>query len=59
MRGDKTRYVGLSGSGVGSRVDVGADEGLAEDGDEAALGLLTCRGTSIDEVVDGGGGDGS
>ena len=43
----------LSSSGV----DVGANEGLAEDGEEAALGLLTRISASVDEGVDGGGRD--
>ena len=43
---------------LGGGVDVGADEGLAEDGDQAALGLLTLGSASVDETVDGGGGDG-
>ena len=33
------------------RVDVGADQGLAEDRDETALGLLAFSGTEGDEVV--------
>ena len=38
-------------------VDVGADKGLSEDGDQAALGLLALCGAGVDETVDGGGGD--
>jgi hypothetical protein len=49
--------VALSRSGS-SGVDVGADEGLAEDGDEAALGLLTFAGAGVDEFVNIGGCDG-
>lgn len=44
----------LSGSGG---VDVGAEKGLAENGDQAALGLLTLGSAAIDESVDVGGGD--
>jgi hypothetical protein len=44
----------LSGGGV----DVGAEQGLAENGDQAALGLLALGGAAIDEGVDGGRGDG-
>lgn len=49
------------GSGVGrSRgVDVGAEKGLAENGDQAALGLLSTLSALVDEAVGGGGGDGS
>ena len=41
----------LSGGGG---VDVGAEESLSEDGDEAALGLLTSSGAGVDELVDVG-----
>lgn len=51
--------LGLGGGSSGSGVDVGADESLAEDGDEAALGLLATGGASIDESVDAGRCDGS
>jgi hypothetical protein len=58
VRSDGNRLVGLVGSGgVGSGVDVGADESLTEDWEEAALGLLTYIGASVDESVDAGGGD--
>lgn len=50
---------GSSSRDLSSGVDVGAEKGLAEDGDEAALGLLAPGGASVDEGVDGGGGDGS
>lgn len=43
--------------GRGGGVDVGADQGLAENGDEAALGLLAGLGAGVDESVDAGGGD--
>lgn len=39
----------LSGSGV----DIGADESLSEDGDQAALGLLALSSASVDELIDG------
>jgi hypothetical protein len=55
IQGESTR---LSSRGLSSGVDVGAEEGLAENGDEAALGLLASGGASVDEGVDGGGGDG-
>ena len=43
----------LSGRG---RVDISAEQSLAEDRKDAALGLLAGGGADIDEVVDGGGG---
>jgi hypothetical protein len=49
------------GSGVGrgaSGVDVAADQSLAEDGQEAALGLLALSGAGGDELVGGRGGNG-
>ena len=54
IQGESTR---LSSRGLSSGVDVGAEEGLAENGDEAALGLLASGGASVDEGVDGGGSD--
>jgi hypothetical protein len=45
--------------GVGSGVDVGAEQSLAEDGQDAALGLLATGGADVDEVVGAGGGGGS
>lgn len=45
-----------SSRGSGSNgVDIGADESLAEDGKEAALGLLARGGADIDELVDASG----
>ena len=38
---------------LSSGVDVGAEEGLAENGDQAALGLLTLGSAALDEGVDG------
>lgn len=40
-------------------VDIGADQSLAENGEQAALGLLATLGALVDEAVDGGGSDGS
>jgi hypothetical protein len=57
MRSNEKHLVGLvggGGSGAGSGVDVGADKGLAENGDEAALGLLALSSASVDERVDAG-----
>ena len=48
---------GSGGDGLG--VDIGADEGLAENGEQAALGLLSLGRAGVDEVVDGGWGGGS
>jgi hypothetical protein len=48
---------GSSGSG-GSGVDVGAEKGLAENGDQAALGLLAGGSAAVNEGVDIGGGGG-
>jgi hypothetical protein len=45
--------------GLSGGVDIGAEESLAQDGDQAALGLLADLGASVDEAVDGGGSDGS
>jgi len=50
---------GGSGRGSGGGVHIAADEGLAQDGEQAALGLLSASGADIDEAVDigrGGGG---
>ena len=51
-----------SRNGLGSRsgrlsltVDVGADQGLLENGQQAALGLLALGGADVDEVVDASG----
>jgi hypothetical protein len=52
------RLCGSGRSGSGG-VDVGTEEGLAENGEQAALGLLTLGGADVDEAVDigrGGGG---
>ena len=48
-----------SGVGVGGGVNVGADESLAVDGDEAALGLLALSRAGVDELVDASGGGAS
>lgn len=37
----------------GSGVDIRANESLAQDGEEAALGLLSLGSANVDEVVDG------
>ena len=58
MRSDERCLCGGSG-GLSSRVDVGAEESLAEDRDKAALGLLASLSASVDELVDAGGGGGS
>lgn len=50
---------GADDGGVGGGVDVGAEEGLAEDGQDAALGLLAGSGADVDELVGAGGGGGS
>lgn len=42
------------GSAASGRRDVVADEGLAKDGDKAALGLLTGISTAGDEFIDVG-----
>jgi hypothetical protein len=48
----------LSGSGdLSGGVDVGAEKGLSENGDQAAFGLLATLGAGVDEGVDGGRGD--
>jgi hypothetical protein len=53
------RLCGSGGSGGGGGgVDVGAEKGLSEDGEDAALGLLSLVGADVDEVVDIGGGGG-
>lgn len=44
--------IGLSRLSGGGGVDIGADESLSEDRDEAALGLLATLGTGVDELVD-------
>jgi len=59
MRSDERRLCGGGSGSLSSGVDVGADESLAEDGDEAALGLLAGLSASVDELVDAGGGGGS
>lgn len=41
------------------RVDIGADERLAQDGEQAALGLLADRGADVDELGVVQGSDGS
>jgi len=44
-----------SGRGCGSRssgVDIRAEQSLAEDGQDAALGLLALDGADVDEAVD-------
>jgi hypothetical protein len=46
--------IGLRRLGGGGGVDVGAEESLSEDGDQAALGLLTSGGAGVDELVDVG-----
>jgi hypothetical protein len=56
--GTRKRLCGGSGRSRGSRVDVGAEKSLAENGDQAALGLLALGGAAIDEGVDIGGGNG-
>jgi hypothetical protein len=61
MEDDLKRSSRLSSGGsrnLSSGVDVGAEKGLTEDGDQAALGLLASGGASVNEGVDGGGGDG-
>lgn len=47
----------LGGGGGSGGVDIGADQSLSEDGDQAALGLLALSSTSIDELVGGGRGE--
>jgi hypothetical protein len=54
-RGGSSR--GSSGSG-GSGVDVGAEKSLAENRDQAALGLLASGSAAVNEGVDIGGGGG-
>jgi hypothetical protein len=49
---------GRSGGSGNGGVDIGAEKGLSEDGEDAALGLLALSGADIDEVVDIGGGGG-
>ena len=58
MRSDERRLCGGGSGSLSSGVDVGADKSLAEDGDEAALGLLAGLSASVDELVDAGGGGG-
>jgi hypothetical protein len=50
----------LCGSSWGSSdgVDVRAEQGLSENGENAALGLLSLSGADVDEVVDAGRGGG-
>lgn len=50
---------GSDDGGVGSGVDVRAEESLAEDGQDAALGLLAGGGADVDELVGAGRGGGS
>ena len=51
------RYLSGSAGSRSSGVDIRADESLAEDGQEAALGLLALGSAGVDEVVGSGGGD--
>ena len=48
----------LSSRSRSLRLDVSADQGLLQDGEQAALGLLALSGADVDEVVDAGGGCG-
>ena len=52
----------LSSGGGGSLslgLNIGADQALLEDGEQAALGLLSLSGADVDEAVDVGGCGGS
>jgi hypothetical protein len=56
------RSSGSRGSRVSQRtggVDGAAEQSLAQNGQETALGLLTLVGTAVDEAVDAGGRGGS
>lgn len=52
------RHLSASGGDLSGGVDIGAEKGLSENGDQAALGLLATLSAGVDEGVDGGGGDG-
>jgi hypothetical protein len=43
------------GRSLSLRLDISADQGLLEDREQAALGLLALGGANVDEVVDSGG----
>lgn len=51
----ESRLLGWSDGSSG--VDIRADECLAKDGEQTALGLLALSGTGVDEAVDAGGGN--
>lgn len=43
---------GGRGRSLSGGVDIAAEKGLAEDGEQAALGLLTLLSAGVDELVD-------
>lgn len=47
------------GGGRSLSIDISADQGLLENGQQAALGLLALGGADVDEVVDASGCGGS